>query len=286
MRLGGPVFEKTDDPRELAKAHRKMGYRAAYCPKADLNDAARIREISDAFAAEDVVIAEVGAWCNMIDLDLDVRKKNVDHVIERLALADEVGALCCVNIAGSFNPDDWAGPHPENVTTRAFELIMETIRKIIDAVKPKRTKFAIEMMQWVIPDSPESYVELLLAVNHPALAVHLDPTNLINCPRRYFDTTSVIRECFERLGDKVVSCHAKDVILHDGAIVHLDEIMPGKGKLDYREYLTQLSLLPHEPPLMIEHLRTPEEYGEARNHIMEVADVLGLSFEHQQAPTQ
>ncbi len=281
MRLGGPVFEKTDDPRELAKSHVKMGYRAAYCPKVDLNDAARIREISDAFAAEDVVIAEVGAWCNMIDLDSDVRKKNVDNVIDRLAIADEIGALCCVNIAGSFNPDEWAGPHPENVTTRAFELIMETIRKIIDAVKPKRAKFAIEMMQWVIPDSPESYAELLLAVDRPAFAVHLDPTNLINCPRHYYDTTSIIRECFERLGDEVVSCHAKDVILHDNAIVHLDEIMPGKGKLDYREYLTQLSLLPQDPPLMIEHLRTPEEYNEARSHIMEVADVLGLSFGNQ-----
>src|SRR6185369_6594913 len=29
IRLGGPIFVKTDDPEELALAHRKLDYRAA-----------------------------------------------------------------------------------------------------------------------------------------------------------------------------------------------------------------------------------------------------------------
>ncbi len=32
MRLGGPVFVKSTDPAVLAKAHRDVGYRAAYAP--------------------------------------------------------------------------------------------------------------------------------------------------------------------------------------------------------------------------------------------------------------
>jgi len=32
IRLGGPVFNAPQDPEELALAHRKLGYRAAYCP--------------------------------------------------------------------------------------------------------------------------------------------------------------------------------------------------------------------------------------------------------------
>ena len=32
IRLGGPVFSAPKDPEELALAHRKLGYRAAYCP--------------------------------------------------------------------------------------------------------------------------------------------------------------------------------------------------------------------------------------------------------------
>src|SRR5262249_44514040 len=67
VRLGGPIFLKSDDPRELAREHRKLGYSAAYCPMADARDAARCREIEKAFAAENVVIAEVGAWKNLLD---------------------------------------------------------------------------------------------------------------------------------------------------------------------------------------------------------------------------
>ena len=58
VRLGGPSFAKTEDPEELALAHRKLGYRAAYCPNVSLNDADRIRALTDAFAKQDVVIAK------------------------------------------------------------------------------------------------------------------------------------------------------------------------------------------------------------------------------------
>ncbi len=69
IRLGGPVFQAPEDPAALAQAHRALGYRAAYCPAVNLNDADRIRAISEAFARHDVVIAEVGRWVNLLDAD-------------------------------------------------------------------------------------------------------------------------------------------------------------------------------------------------------------------------
>ncbi len=75
-----------------------------------MSDGNRIRAIREAFAAEDVVIAEVGAWRNMLDPDLAKRAANLAYVTERLALSDAVGARCCVDIAGSFNPTVWYGP--------------------------------------------------------------------------------------------------------------------------------------------------------------------------------
>ena len=104
IRLGGPIFLKSDDPKQLAKEHRRVGYSAAYCPPAEVSDAERIRAIRDAFAAEDVVISEVGAWKNMLDPDSQKRADNLRYVTDRLALAEAVGARCCVDIAGSFNP--------------------------------------------------------------------------------------------------------------------------------------------------------------------------------------
>ncbi len=131
LRLGGPIFLKSDDPAELARAHRALGYNAAYCPPARVAESERVRAIERAFAAENVVIAEVGAWRNMLDADEQKRRENPDYVIERLALAEAVGARNCVNIAGSFNPKQWDGPDARNLSREFFEATVENCRKVI-----------------------------------------------------------------------------------------------------------------------------------------------------------
>src|SRR5436305_7750493 len=153
VRLGGPVFSRSTDPAELAREHRRLGYGAAYCPNTTLAEAGRVER---AFAAENVAIAEVGAWKNMLDPDAAKRKENLAYVTERCALADAVGARCCVDIAGSFNPDVWYGMHPRNLSKEFFDATVENCRRIIDAVKPKRTKFTVEMMPWSLPDGRDS----------------------------------------------------------------------------------------------------------------------------------
>src|SRR5690349_4565388 len=189
VRLGGPIFLKSDDPAALAREHRRLGYSAAYCPNTTDADAARVEK---AFAAENVVIAEVGAWKNMLDPDPAKRKANLDYVTERCALADAVGARCCVDIAGSFNPEIWYGMHPKNLSKEFFDATVENCRRVIDAVKPKRTRFTIEMMPWNLPDGPDAYLELIQAVARPAFAVHLDVCNIINTPKRFYENAEVI----------------------------------------------------------------------------------------------
>ena len=280
MRLGAPVFLKTEDPAEFARAHRAQGYRAAYCPgwlKAVDTDA--IRAARDAFAAEDVEIAEVGAWGNLIGPDPEERRRNVERAVERLALAEEIGARCCVDYSGTYDPETSWGPHPQNMSREAFDRTVETIRHVIDAVNPTRTVFALEMMQWVWPQSADDYVALIEAIDRPGFGVHLDPVNVINSPLRYYDTGAIIRDCFEKLGPQIVSCHGKDVIMEKEAIVVIRECRPGTGTLNYRTYLRELSRLPQQPPLMLEHLPNEAEYHLARDYVVSVARDVGLSFE-------
>ena len=63
-------------------------------------------------------------------------------------------------------------------------------------------------------------------------------------PRVYFENGALIRECFAKLGPHIVSCHAKDILLHHQAALHFDEVMIGDGVLDYRTYLSELDRLP------------------------------------------
>ena len=278
IRLGGPSFAKTDDPEALALAHRKLGYRAAYCPGVALKDTDRIRALSEAFAKHDVVIAEVGRWCNLLDADPEKRRQNLETVTEGLALAEAIGARCCVDIAGSFSTTSWFGPHPDNLSPKFFDAAVENARKIIDAVKPKRARFSYEVMGWALPDSPDSYVKLVKAVDRPAFGVHLDPCNLVNSPEKFYHNTALLNECFDKLGRWIVSCHAKDLTWDVEMNVHFREVAPGKGSLDYATYLKRLAELPQNAPLMLEHLSTAEEYAGAREHIFEVGRKAGLSF--------
>jgi sugar phosphate isomerase/epimerase len=279
VRLGGPAFSKSEDPESLALAHRQLGYRAAYCPNIPLTDTARIQAVSQAFAKHEVVIAEVGRWVNLLDADPEKRRQNLATVADGLALADAVGARCCVDIAGSFNEKIWYGPNPDNLSPRFFDAAVENARKIIDAVKPRRAKFCYEMMGWAIPDSPESCLRLIKAVDRPAFAVHLDPCNLINSPERFYRNTDLLNACFDKLGRWIVSCHAKDLSWEVEMNLHFREVIPGQGTLDYATYLRRLVALPEPPPLMLEHLAKPEEYAQARKHVVEVGRAQGIQFD-------
>ncbi len=278
IRLGGPIFLKSDDPAALAAEHRRLGYSAAYCPKADLADTARVRAIEDEFRRQNVVIAEVGAWVNLIDADPEKRRANLEYVTQRLALAEAVGARCCVDIGGSYNPKQWDGPDPRNISDDYFNATVENCRKLIDAVHPKRTKFTIEMMWWALPDSPEEYVRLVRAVDRPAFGVHVDVCNIIVSPRRYYNNSTIIRETFKQLGRWITSCHAKDVSWERHSQVYFKETIPGRGGIDYATYLREISRLPTEVPLMLEHLKLAEEYEEGKQFILRTGKAQGLTF--------
>jgi len=278
MRLGGPIFLKAEDPGELAREHRRLGYRAAYAPEVDLKQKNRIEAIIGEFAAQDVALAEVGAWVNMLDPDPEKRRKNLSYVQERLALAEELGTRCCMDIAGSYDPKIWYGPNPKNLSQEFIDATVENCRKLIDAVKPRRTKFSIEMMPFNFPSGPDDYLKLIKGVDRKAFAVHLDVCNVMNSPERMYHNGDVIRECFHKLGPWIVSCHAKDLNWEEYVQVCLREVIPGRGQIDYKAYLSELSKLPVDAPLMLEHLNTAEEYAEGRRYIQKVAGELGLSF--------
>jgi len=274
MRLGAPVDGFTS-PHEWIAAVKRGGYRAAYCPLDADSDSQTRAAYVHAAAQADIVIAEVGAWSNPISPDDTVRRTALAYCQQQLALADEVGARCCVNIAGARGAQ-WDGPYADNYSADTFALIVDTVREIIDAVRPTRTYYALETMPWIVPDSPESYLELLRAIDRPQFGVHLDPVNMITSPRLYVHNGAFLEHCFRLLGAHIKSCHAKDILLRPALTVHLDEVAPGAGNLDYGTYLRCLQQL-DDVPLMLEHLPM-EQYTGAAAHLRKLAHALELTL--------
>ena len=143
---------------------------------------------------------------------------------------------------------------------------------------PRRAKFCYEMMGWSLPDSPDSCLKMVKAVDRPAFAVHLDPCNLINSPEQFYHNTELLNECFDKLGPWIVSCHAKDLTWDVEMNMHFREVPLGAGRLDYETYLRRLAALPADVPLMLEHMKDQAEYDRCREHAFAVGKKLGLSF--------
>jgi sugar phosphate isomerase/epimerase len=277
MRLGGPVFNSDGGPYEWVAALQRRGYRASYCPVSHEDDHETIAAYINSAHDADIMIAEVGAWSNPLSRADHTRQEAIAYCQEQLALADEVGAVCCVNIAGSRG-DLWDGPDADNLTCETFDLIVETVHKIMDAVKPQRTFYTLETMPWLYPDSTESYLALLKAINRPRFAVHFDPVNLICSPQRYFNNGALIQEFVEKLGPQLVGVHLNDVVLNPNLTLHLDVVRPGLGHLNYNVLLKSLQALGRDIPIMLEHLEGEEEYRLAASYVRTMAAKNGVEL--------
>ncbi len=286
MRLGATIddYMDTHDPDALVAECRKKGYRAAAMPLAALDQPDVVRDIARAFAEADILLAEIAAWVNPLHHDPEQRRRNIAQIARCLALSDEVGATCCATVAGSYSQTDrWdshAGHHPDNFSARAFEEVVDWVRDVLDQVQPTRTKLTLEICPWTLLDSPQIYLDLIGAVDRPGLGVHLDPANLVTHPRTYYDTTGMIHQCFDLLGGHILSCHAKDVHWTlDARTVGIEEVVPGRGVLDYAAFLQRGDGISPDLPLIIEHVQTEANFDEAAAYIVGVGAAVGVSLQ-------
>ena len=277
MRLGAPVFG-VKTAGEWIEAHQKKGYRAAYWPLKDDAPESTIREYVQAASDNDLVIAEVGIWNNMLDPDPAKRSENFDKAVRRLETAEKVGAKCCVNISGSRS-SLWDGPDMRNLTEETYWMVVEDTRRLIDAVDPKNTCYTLEPMPWMYPHDEQDVLRLIKDVDRKAFAAHADMVNLVNSYDKYIATGAMTDRFFGTLKEYIRSVHLKDSrIVPDMLTLHISEALPGEGEFDYQALLRNCAALDKDLPMMIEHLRSEDEYDRAAANIRRMAAEMGLSF--------
>ena len=273
MRIGLATPLSHESPKHWAKQLKELGCR---CVSFHLNcndDKGKVNAYLDAAKENDLVIAEVGIWNNMLDADTEKRKAAIDYAIRQIIFADEIGAVCTVNIAGTPHGPRWDGGYRDNFSKETFDMTVETIQYILKQANPVKTHFSIESMPWMIPSGPKEYLELIGRVNHPQFTAHLDIVNMITSPRRFFFNDEFLRECFSLLRGKICSCHLKDIRLKEEFTFQLEECAVGDGKLDLELFRQLCNEENPEMPVIIEHLRTDEEY---RNSLAYVRNRLSI----------
>ncbi len=280
MRLGGTVSGNFSGPEEWERLLVKSRFRAVTAPfNCDTPESE-----TDAYRAacerHDVLIAEVGVWNNVFDPDPARAAAAVEYAVKQLKLADRTGVRCCVNIAGTAGTAGWDAADRSNFTDETYERIIRSVREIIDRAEPECAFYTLEPMPWMIPDSPDVYLQLIRDVDRPQFGAHMDFVNMINCPRRYLAPEKFITECFTKLGPMIKSTHLKDSRMDPNKLTAmLEECSPGEGSLDFAKVLKILDeQLPAEAPVLLEHMTTFEEYERAYDYVAAVAAENGIGI--------
>ena len=268
MRLGTSSPLDHDTPEEWAANQVNLGCGTVVFPVQSNEPEEKIIAYKEAADKVGLTIAEVGIWRNALSRDPDERKANMDYCVEQLRLADYLKARCAVNVAGAFGPR-WDGGYKENFTKEAFKKTVLTVREIIDRAGVKNTFFTLEPMPWMIPTGPKEYMKLIEAVDRDRFAVHMDIINMINSADRYFHADEFTDECMGILGDRIRSCHIKDVHLKESYTMQLEECAPGEGEFPLRHYVSKINEIDPDMPVILEHLNTDEEYIRYMDHLKE-----------------
>ena len=269
MYLGTSSPLQHTTPEDWAAKHKALGLKAINFPVSYLEGEEKYMAYKKAADAAGLSISEVGIWRNTLAADPAERKKWIDYAIGELQMAEEIGAACCVNVVGTPNGPRWDGGYRGNFSAELWAEAVKMIRQIIDAVKPRRTKFCIESMPWMIPSSPDECLRLLEDVDRAEFATHLDVVNMITSPQRFFFNDDFLRECFTKLKGTIVSCHLKDIKLKEEYTFQLEESACGDGSLDLELYASLASAENPFMPMIIEHLETDQEYFDSVEYVKE-----------------
>lgn len=276
MRLGGTVC--CSNPAEWEERLVASGFRAVTASFTCDTPGDEIRRLCGICKKHDVAIAEVGIWRN--PFDRAEGQANLDYAVRQLRLADELGIPCCVNVAGTDSPAGWDAAARGNFSAEMYQRLVSSIRFIIDSAKPQKAYYCLEPMPWMIPDSPDVYLQLMKDVGREQFAVHMDFVNMINCPRRFLDAEEFIEECFTKLGPYIKSTHLKDSrmdLMELTTVLH--ECSPGEGNLDFVRVLRMIDrYLPSDAPVLLEHMTTFEEYRRAYDYVAGKAAEAGVSI--------
>lgn len=270
MRLGISTSLRTDTASNWIEDQKSLGCKSVVFPLNCEDDSQRIEEFAQRARENDILIAEVGVWRNTLSADLTQRNRMIEYAVGQLALAEKIGARCCVNVVGTPHGPRWDGGYAANFDKDTRKQIVSMIRTIIDEVNPKITKYAVEPMPWMVPTGPDDYLRLMDEVERDGFGVHLDLINMVNSPQRYFNLNEFMDECFEKLGSRIESCHLKNIRLLEEFTFQLKECACEDGVMDIARYLRHATDVDEDMPMIIEHLDTDEEYRRSFEYVSNI----------------
>jgi sugar phosphate isomerase/epimerase len=263
----------------VARGLREMGFSGAswHLVGLDAWPVAAMRAMARRLADAGVALAQLlpPAHPSLVAPDPAVRRAGVEQMVALVRIARQIGSGNLYVRPGSVSPKHAWSTHADNHLPETRERLVASLRPLAQAAEAEGVTLAIEGHVLSPLDTPEATRAVIEAVGSPALRFNVDPVNYVGTVTDAYRSTALLTRLFELLGRYVVSAHAKDLTVEDRHVVHISEVVPGRGTLDHATFLRLFEAHCPDGFLIIEHL-PPEQVPEARAFLGGVASQLGI----------
>lgn len=203
--------------------------------------------------AREMTMATVSGTFNMIHPDPQVREDGLRRLRETASVCDRLGTSVITLCTGTRDRQSMWRRHPDNDLPEAWADLLVSMREAVKIAEEYNVVLAFEPEVSNAVDSAIKGRRLMDEIESPHLKVVMDPANIFHkgeLPRM----KEMIDEAFALLGEDIAIGHAKDLD-HDGEAGHK---AAGKGLLDYNQYLSLLSAVGRDVPLILHGLSEAE----------------------------
>jgi sugar phosphate isomerase/epimerase len=216
---------------------------------------------------------------NLVDANPEVRADALARVRRAIAVARLLGATMVNTGVGSHHPSFPYGPHRANHTPQAVETLVANLRHICPEASDAGLLVSLEPQVMTTIGDVETILTVVEAVGHPALRVNFDPVNLLGTLPAVYASAAAIRAIGDRLGSVLApSAHVKDIRPEPALVLHLEEVPPGEGFIDWAAYFAVCQGLGDGAALIVEHLEGDDVAG-ALVRVSQMARAHGIAFE-------
>lgn len=240
---------------------------------------ADVKRVGQAFREGGLKIAQLnGQYEALCNYDDGLRAQGVAGMTALTRIGAILQAPSVYVRPGGHNPKHHWFAHPENHTQRTFDNVVDSLKQVCKVAEQEGVFVALEGHVLSCLDTPQRAHELVDAVGSPALKFNYDPVNFVGTVKDVHDTSFVLRQLKTLMGPFTIVAHAKDCALNDQGTVHIKEVVPGTGTMNYEMFMQDFQELVPDGFFIIEHL--PADLAlKARENVVEMAKRYGVPLE-------
>jgi sugar phosphate isomerase/epimerase len=283
MRLGVAGLMPADARQVDAATARRLrdaGFTGVSCffPEPAAATAAELERLRATLAAAGVCVAQVNARYEcLVNPDEACRRDGVATLRAAVRVARALAGETLYVRPGGLNPAGPWLPHPENHLPATIDRLVRSLREVAPAAEEAGVRLVIEGHVLSPLDTPARVREVIDRVASPALGFNVDPVNFVGGLAEAYDSVGLLDRLFDTLGDVTWAAHVKDFVVEDRLVLHIDETMPGRGRLDLAHFFRRFEAVARDGWMLIEHL-PDDRIPEARDACLAAAARAGITW--------